>query len=86
MCPNVCSAFRIQLLNEVFCICCHSFVIVRERIIKEKPIVCIGEQWGELWQLFAYYNETVVDNPSLLKIVNSYDEAIECIENLINTF
>jgi len=62
------------------------WALTERKIIKEKPIICIGEQWGELWQLFAYYNETVVDNPSLLRIVNSYDEAILCIDNSINSF
>ncbi len=48
-------------------------------IIGEKPFVCLGEQWNEIAQTMAFYSDSVVDNLSFVKIVDSPDDAVDFI-------
>jgi uncharacterized protein (TIGR00730 family) len=53
-------------------------------IIGNKPLVCIGEQWNEVIQTMAFYSETVVNNLSFVKIVDSAQDAVDFIEERFN--
>lgn len=53
-------------------------------IIGDKPFACLGEQWNEIAQTMAFYSDSVVDNLSFIKIVESPDDAIDFVLERFN--
>lgn len=50
-------------------------------IIKNKYILCFGEQWKEVLEVMAFFSEKSLDSMSLINHSSNVEEAISMIEN-----
>ncbi|HYF02680.1 MAG TPA: LOG family protein [Patescibacteria group bacterium] len=55
------------------------------KAIKQKPAVCVGEQWKEIAQLMAFYSQEAQQSVGMFTFVESPQEAVDAVENFLKT-
>jgi uncharacterized protein (TIGR00730 family) len=54
---------------------------LRDRGLINKPIVAIGEQWGEVFQTMGFYSERILEKSFLVEQVDDIEEAVKFLNN-----
>ncbi|MBM2814628.1 MAG: putative Rossmann fold nucleotide-binding protein [Ignavibacteria bacterium] len=60
------------------------WALKEKKIMKDKPLVCIGDQWNEVIQTMEFYSDAAIDQFELIEHVDSGEEAVRIIIRYFN--
>jgi uncharacterized protein (TIGR00725 family) len=61
-----------------------AWAFLERGIIRNKPVVCIGEQWLEVLQTLSFYSESALESTKYIKHVDNAVDAITFINEKLN--